>query len=211
MDRGDDDVGQVLGLETSGLGVDGLDRVADRQVGNAGRGDQRGQVLGDGADHADTHPTLREDGAGPEIVGDGRGALLVDVGSQVWEIPVDAFVDVLGEIGQSLVELVVSHRRGLQAGVLEDVDRRVVVLGTGLECRSTDVVAGRGEQDVVGPLVGAGLLHGGEEFGSLTDTTVEVVEAEDGDVGVRGAGRRGAAGLGRAGRGAGRRGGVLAG
>ena len=211
MDRGDDDVGQVLGLETSGLGVDGLDRIADRQIGKASRGDQRGQVLGDGADHADAHSTLREDGARPEIVGDGRGALLVDVGSQVWEIPVNAFVDVLGEIGQSLVELVVAHRRGLQAGVLEDVDRRVVVLGTGLEGRSTDVVAGRGEQDVVGPLVGAGLLHGGEELGSLTDTTVEVVEAEDGDVGVRGAGRRGAAGLGRAGRGAGRRGGVLAG
>ena len=80
---GNDDVGQALALETLGLGIHSLNRITNGEVGNAGGGDQGGQVVGDSADDTDAHSILDDDRRRFEVSRYFRGALFVDVGAEV--------------------------------------------------------------------------------------------------------------------------------
>ena len=85
---GNDDVGQALALETLGLGIHSLNRITNGEVGNAGGGDQGGQVVGDSADDTDAHPILDDDRRCFEGSRHFRGALFVDVGAEVGAVEV---------------------------------------------------------------------------------------------------------------------------
>ena len=52
----------------------------------------------------------------------------------------------IGKVGIALVELVVAHRRGLDAQSIEYIDGRLVLLYRRVEQRSTDIVAGGQQQ-----------------------------------------------------------------
>jgi hypothetical protein len=164
-------------------------RVAELHAGDAVRTDQRTGLLGDHADvtHPDAAQVLhRVAGQHPLVAG-------VDVRGQVREVgPV---LDPAQQIGQALVELVVTDRRDVQATGVQRVDRRVVRVDRGDERRRPDVVAGG---DPRGVRVGRPqLVDQPDELGRAPDglaaggrrrlePPVEVVDAEQLQVDRRG-------------------------
>ena len=162
----------------------------------AGR-DQLRQVLGHRTDEADLDRT--------EVLGPGRRAArgLSSPGSCArWRrgtptrhhrtglvVGVVRRHHPVDQVVVALVELVVAHRRDLETGLVERVDRRLVVLDERLERRGTDQVTRRSEHRV--RVRRTQLLHRTRQHtrhrptadaGSFDDPTVEVVGAEDLDV-----------------------------
>ena len=109
-------------------------------------------------------------------------------------LPVGERHHTVDEVVVPLVEVVVTHGRDLEAGLVERVDRRHVLLDEGLEGRGADQVAGRREHGV--GVLGPQRLHRtGQRRGAGLGTAlgrqqaaVEVVDAQelDGDVLVLG-------------------------
>ena len=189
-------------LRSSAASLVAVDDVGDLDVRDAGRRDQLGQVLGHRADEADLDAAEVLDPGRRRAPGC-RSALNFTLAPRYshsappWGCrrvvrrhhPVDQVV-------VALVELVVADRGDLEAGLVERVDRRLVVLDERLERRGTDQVTGGGEHRV--RVLAAQLLdrtgqHRGTRLGAVGvvgDPAVEVVGAEDLDrpssVGVAG-------------------------
>ena len=121
----------------------------------AGR-DQLGQVLGDRADEADLDAVRSPWSRSPSS---GVGCRRLDLarwrrGTSSSAPPSGLVVGVVrrhhavDQVVVALVELVVAHRRDLEAGLVERVDGRLVVLDERLERRGADQVTGGGEHRV---------------------------------------------------------------
>ena len=158
--------------------VDRVDGVADRQVRNAGGGDERGQGPGDDADDGDVQPAGLDDRVLLQAVGHVLGARVVHVRGQVGHVGVVGD-DAVAEVAPALVELVVAGRDRVDADGGQDVEGRLVVQDPGDEGGAPDVVALAEQDDVVVALGRTLLLDGGEECGGAFDAPVEVVEAEE--------------------------------
>ena len=164
-------------LRASAAVLVSFDDAADLDVGDAGGADQRGQVLGDRTDEADVdtvgrgrHPGAAVRGAGRgRDVGEGVGVVgaLAHVGREV--LPVGAALGVrrgvvglhhpVDQVGVARVELVVAGRGHGQAGLVQHVEGRLVVLDEGLEGRGTDHVAAGSEDRVRVRRLAAASLH----------------------------------------------------
>ncbi len=198
-------------LEGVGGGVGLVDDAADLDVGDAGRADERRQVLGHGADEAHLDAVGRGRHPGAAVRGAGRGR---DVGERVGVVgplahvgrevlPVGAALgvrrgvvglhDPVDQVGVARVELVVAGRGDGEAGLVEHVEGGLVVLDEGLEGRGTDHVAGGSEDRV--RVRASQLLHRTRHDGgdldrlgvvrarrTVGEPTVEVVGREDLDV-----------------------------
>ena len=190
VDQQDHDVG-ALGDQVVSSGVGRLDDVGHLDVGDAVRGDQLGQVLGDRTHVADLHATLVLD---PGAV-QGRVARGLELHVRTEVLPLGATERVVlgvvlgdhpvDQVVVALVELVVADRRDIQAGLVERVDRRLVVGDEGLERRGTDQVTGSSERRV--RVLRAQLLDRTGEYSRtcgagervVGDPAVEVVRGQD--------------------------------
>ena len=169
---------QVNSLGKLGNGfVHGLHGVTDGQIREAGRGDEGGQVPGDGADHGDVEFPDLEGRVPLEWGGHLLGSLDVDIRPELIH-PEHSGVHAPREVGPALVELVVAHGSCGEFGSGHHFQGGVVVVGHGLERGTSDVVPAADECDVFVPLGCAGLLHGGKQGRGVRQPTVEVVVGE---------------------------------
>ena len=183
VERRHDHVRLAVGVVAVGqLGcdpVDRLDGVAEVEHRDPVRADERGGLLGHGADHSDVDAVdleqrvLRQRRIGRTVV--------VHVRSEVR--PLGCRDDPVGEVGETHVELVVADGRHRQVEGVEDVDRRLVLLHRRGEQAGADVVAGRPHDRVALAALGAQLLDRARPLDRVgVDPAVEVVEAEQVDV-----------------------------
>ena len=148
---GHNQVGLAIGFvavgELLGHTVHGLHRIAEFDVLDTTGSNQCARFLSDRADDADLHAVHLLNA----VLGQSRGcgALLVHVGTEVIPLGIARALladHTIGKVGIALVELVVAHRRSLDAQGIEYIDGRLVLLYRRVEQRGTNIVAGGQQQ-----------------------------------------------------------------